>query len=1313
MSEPVTVVGIGASAGGLTPIEGFFDALPSNTGASFVVVQHLSPHHESMMAPLLNSHTDMPVAQAEDGTLIQANCVYLIPPGTELELDGRKFVVRARSNEKGDIPKPIDIFFKSLAESYEVNAVGIVLSGTGSDGTEGVGAIRNVGGLTLAQDDTASFEGMPLAAQRSGNIDAIMDPTGLAAAVRAFIDDDTRPGDGGTGEGSSLDFGETRILSHLSQLSGITFDDYKPATIHRRLHRRIGLTGNQTIEDYETVVQESHAERLQLLDDLLIDVTQFFRDRRAFNIIENEVAPRLVSEAAAQNRSVRLWIAGCSSGEEAYSIAMVFMEAAERLGATTPPVQVFATDVHPGVIERAGAGRYTDDEISGVPHSLREKYFVRGTSDWQVTPRLRTAITFATHNLLTDAPFTRIDFASCRNLLIYFKSPAQERAIGSLSFSLRLGGVLFLGSSETLGHAEGDFIAINSSWRVFSKETESRDRMFRASGSPTPTQVPTRTPIVAADHSLLRSYDAVLESVFAGALLISHRRELVHVMGDASDWLTQPSGRPTLDVLSLLRDPTMRLAVGAVLRELDAGATEATPRQLGAPEAGASSVEALMGRRIEMGSGRYMSLVHTRTAERPLQLQHPTPGMSEDVDLDQLDHLEAELAYTRESLQAALEEQETSNEELNAANEELIASNEELQSTNEELSSVNEELRTLNDEHQRRLDQVLDLTADLEELMSATEIGVVFLAEDGTIRRFNEPARDFFRVRDQDLGRAFEDVRSVFDGDVIAEGVRSAFISRQSSSRAMITQGPESRRVAVRISPYQLPRERSGVLVAVVDITDLEVADEERLLARFLKTVPAAMNAVIYDHHCRFTYRLRPFNIDGNEVDPVGMRPGEFMPMTTARQITDVHAQVLESGQPQYRVDQGEFGPYEGSPVFRVAFPIEMEGEDGVGALTLDATSFEPLVRMQRDQAILDSVLRGARGTLILIDPDLTVVAVEGVETGTPLPSAESIASWIELDSEAHLEAVHAAMSGSTTVATGRRSEDGRWQLLAYLPFNQTSTTARAAVLVRDHHDQTVVEREHIDRIARLEQELRELQNSSAADVATLAERNEDLDNFAHVAAHDLKAPIRSIRSFGELALDALSDPKEAKQHVEQVVASAKRMGALVDSLLEFAAIDRGTVEAQEIDLRDLIDDVQLDLRSEISETDAEITIELDRTRIGGSPDGIRQVITNLVHNAIKFRGAERPIVSITTRNEDGGVLIAVEDNGRGFDVGQADRLFEPFQRLHAEPTPGSGVGLAICQRIVQRHNGRIWASTDPDTGSRFSIWLPSESELE
>lgn len=1305
-SGPTIVCGIGASAGGLSPVEEFFDAMPSDTGVAFVVVQHLSPDHESMMVSLLSNHTGMEVTQAVDGAALEPNKVYLISPGTQLAIVDDVFVVSDRTNDTKEIPRPIDIFFNSIAVNYGANSIAIVLSGTGSDGTLGIKEVRRVGGITLAQDSSAAFEGMPLAAQRSGNVDSVLDPTSLAIAVDIFARTGRRPDDGPE---PMLEPEEVSILTHIASTNEIDFREYKPGTIHRRLQRRLVMSGFDSIGEYAEVLRRDADERSELIEDLFIDVTSFFRDPDAFMLIENEVMPQLAERAALEGRPIRIWTPGCATGEEAYSLTMLAMEAAERAGLPGPGVQTFATDVHSRALDTAAEGIYPADRMERVSPPRRDKFFNYADDEWTVKKHVRTAVTFAKHNLLTDAPFTRVDLVSCRNLLIYFRAPAQERAIASMGFALRHGGTLFLGSSETIGFAAPDYSTISATWRIYTKESDSIERDYRRNPPMrTDIVVPSQTRRTTTDPAILRAYDAILAEQFAAGLLIDDQRKVTYIMGGATSWVQQPPGRPTEDVLSLISDANLRLIIGAALRELETGADTATPRPLGSlyrDDEGKSL--ALLGKRLTTGGSRSSYLLYVAPPIAPVDVPvRPIPPLANSDDEAAFLVLEEELRHTRESLQSSLEEQETSNEELNAANEELIASNEELQSTNEELSSVNEELRTLNDEHQRRLDQVLELTADLEQLMSSTEIGVIFLAEDCTVRRFNEPARDYFRVRDNDLGRPFDDIVTTLTYPNLAEAIDKALEDDTRTSRAVRNTAIPDQRLVVQISRYELARHRWGVLIAIVNITELELADEHRMLG-----------AAIHD----LNYSIMIFSSAG-VVEYANPQAAQLRGLETTGDLLGTHLKDWATTDEQN------------------AFGTAVRNQTGVGRVVTDEAgkilhcfvwpfTFDGVTYVGYRQAHLEDLLhpdelehlsmasaqtRGISAQAIVAS-DGTVQSASGV-TVSQFPSNWSDAAAIVekgLDSERHLAAFASARSGETVQLRERLSVDGKhvWSIIRYAPIESDhlgiSHPPGSVLVVAFDADETGRELHDLrHQNAELQAQLVALKQSTGDDVALLAERNEDLDNFAHVAAHDLKAPVRSIRSFAEIALEELDADSPAAPHLEKVIESSSRMGGLIDSLLDFASIGRDASEPKVIDLRRVVEDLTVDLRSSIQDSNAEVSMEIDEAELVGDAEGIRQVIANLVQNSLKFSGQTPPRITIRSNSADDGIVISVEDNGIGFEADEHERLFEPFQRLHGEQ-PGSGVGLAICRRIVQRHGGRIWASSEIDRGSTFSFWIP------
>jgi len=1312
-SRPVLVCGIGASAGGLAPLEEFFDHAAHDVGIAYVVVQHLSPDHGSMMDALLSRHTAMEVQQGADGMLLRPNQVYLIPPGTEMTVFNHRLRLRDRPSHV-TVPKPIDIFFEALASEYRNRAASVIVSGTGSDGSVGIAAVRRAGGLALAQDGSASFGGMPEAAERSGFVDAMLPPMELAKAVLTFARSGRRPG--APDEERPLGAPEHEILSELASTSGIEFVQYKPATINRRMDRRAKLTGSRSLTEYAAFIQANPGELDVLLEDLLIDVTSFFRDPDFWEQLSLAVYPKIVLEAQQAGRPLRLWVAGSSTGEEVYSHAMLAMEAADALTVDRPPIQIFATDVHAGSLAAASTGIYSSARLEGVTDERRERFFESvGEDQFQVRPELRSLVTFARHNLLTDAPFTRVDMVSCRNLLIYFRNAAQDRALTSMSFALRMGGVLALGQSESPGIVESHYSPIDRSARIYRKESDTTTRNLRHSPV-LPAQVPQQRAMRGGPPSqvLIRAYDAVIQSQFGSALLINQKRELLHTIGNAQNWLAVPLGRPSLDVLQIIKSPTFRLSIGSVLRELDADGTEPVSRMVSEPglaENGEQHSALLIGQRLHVGAN-WFYLIHTEVVKEVAEVTaQRLPAAPTPEEADRLEQLEADLTYTRENLQAAIEEQETSNEELNASNEELIAANEELQSTNEELSSVNEELRTLNDEHQRRLDELLELTADLDQMMALSEIGLVFLADDGSVRRFNGPAKEYFRMRDTDVGRPFGDLASRIDYNELGNDIDQVLQTGHDVVRTVALRADPNVHLRLRVARYELPRQLPAVFVALVDISDMvALSRRARLYEAYLDQLPVVAAALgldgdhwfLHDHNTRSQIR-RP--ADSEQIDLAGL----LAPNTRDVFLHEV-TEVIETGALKFSLDSA-LGPNGLEAIRQIRFPVEIDGDVGVGVFRsfLADEHFEPDATTTEHAAAIAAVDAALVGQLIMLPTGELVEALAG-----------SSSDALGLDNE--LEAIH---------------PDDREQVQEFLdalrnPNSEQPDPIRYRVVQerrarwlqaspKPHLDgQTLIIGIDIDetmtKITKLNRDLAEVrhvaQNAIEAGDAReidLAERTADLDSFAHVAAHDLKSPLRTIQSFSEIALKELPETEPASAHLHRVVGAAKRMNALVDSLMAYAGVGRETPVLETIDLDALVASVEIDLRAETEAAGATI-LRSELGHVSGNPDGLRQVVANLISNSLKYCADRAPVIEIeSTRDEDHGVTITLTDNGIGFPIEHAERIFEPFQRLHtASEFEGSGVGLAICKRVVERHGGRIWATSDGD-GSVFSVRLPGD----
>ena len=830
------VVGIGASAGGLEALEALFENLAPNTGAAYVVITHLSPDFKSIMDELLARRTEMPVHVVNDGETLTANCVYVIPPGKDMIVQSGRLFLSDRTVH-GHPSLPIDLFFGSLAREYGKRAAAVILSGTGADGARGAKALHEAGGLVIAQSvDTARFDGMPRAAAETGAVDLVLAPESIGAALaeRLMLGDvsphDT-PADIREGEGRIL----TRILELVLGGANVDFSEYKKTTVLRRIARRMQNAGLATLIDYLDELERNPGEARALANDLLIVVTEFFRDPGAWDVIASQVVPEILADPA-EDRPIRIWIPGVATGQEAYSIAMLLREAADANG-RDPRVQIFATDVNPLALEKAAAGVYTEHEMANVSPERREHFFApTEEGQWQVGPEIRNWIVFAPHNMLRDPPFINTDLISCRNALIYFEPSAQQKALSLFHFSLAPAGFLLLGPSESIGDDGGRFAPLDSKWRLFRKRQAdrreattvsdliSRNRWTVEGGTrrrPAPFS-PTRAPNASALQTVLDLYAPP-------GLLIGRDRELLHVVGAGRDYLEPPQAGPfTQDVVKLAKEALRIPLATGIERALRSGEevifTSSNPQR--AEGDGAEMVFRIHPIRAEESGPPDRLFISFGAAPA----KSGAAAQIESVNFDRLAeqriaYLEDALRAERENLQSMLEQLETSNEELQSTNEELMTANEELQSTNEELHSVNEELYTVNAEYERKNEELTQLSKDVTSLLQATGVGVVFVDRGLLVRRFTPTATRVVNLIPGDEGRHLSHITHRLSGFDLC-----AWLDRAMAAGDLLE---EERRAeggsvwTVRAAPVKDGRAVSGAVVSLIEVTHLALAEAE------------------------------------------------------------------------------------------------------------------------------------------------------------------------------------------------------------------------------------------------------------------------------------------------------------------------------------------------------------------------------------------------------------------------------------------------------------------------------------------------------
>ncbi|MCA9124054.1 MAG: PAS domain-containing protein [Planctomycetaceae bacterium] len=900
------IVGVGASAGGLEALETLFDHVPEKSGMAFVVVQHLSPDFRSMMDELLSRHTRMAIHRVEDGMRVEPDSVYLIPPKKEMIIQDGQLLLSDKDPKLG-LSLPIDTFLRSLAQDAGDRAIAVILSGTGSDGSRGVKAIHDAGGLVIVQsEESARFDGMPKAALETGIVDLIVPPDQMAGAISRFATIGIAGVKAQESEISapSLPDAMNAIFQQLRLEYGIDFSWYKTSTVSRRIERRLQMLRVHDLDEYVERLRTDARELNQLYKDLLIGVTKFFRDPQAFDVIGDEVLPSLLNRIP-DGGEARLWIAGCGTGEEAYSLAILVQEQLERLRRPIE-VKIFATDVHRASLDFARAAVYARDALSELDPQRIERYFVKSGHNYQVSADLRKLIVFAPHNVIKDAPFTKIDLISCRNLLIYLEPLAQQKVLSLFHFAMNTGGTLFLGSSESPADLSDEFEPVDRHWKIYRKRRDVRLRtnlplasLPDLRGLRADNARRLRPPQFDVDQQVLAAYAALVDEHGPPSFLVDDRHQLVYSFPGASTFLQPRDGEPSSNILDLVA-PELRVAI--------AGAMQRSTRQ--------HRTVTFTGVRIETGiaAARQVRLVVKPLNEKDndrsfflisLFLVEPESSESassnrEPVDMNEVsrervDLLENDLRHTRENLQATIEELEASNEELQATNEELVASNEELQSTNEELHSVNEELYTVNAEHQKKIDELIELTDDMDNLFHATDIGTIFLDERLCIRKFTPNAARNFQILPQDTGRRidsfthnllypelFHDIRQVASGDT--PGVQ----------RDVVDSGGTW--YFVRILPYRSQKDAGGVLMSLIDISALKATQHE-LHAAYDALNSSLNGTVIANFDWEIQYSNPAFSRMFGLAEPVtlkGRRLSQLFLAENVRRMTEICSNLDE-----------------------------------------------------------------------------------------------------------------------------------------------------------------------------------------------------------------------------------------------------------------------------------------------------------------------------------------------------------------------------------------------------------------------------------
>ncbi|MFP4588122.1 MAG: chemotaxis protein CheB [Desulfohalobiaceae bacterium] len=830
------VVGLGASAGGLEALKTFFSSVPRDSGLAYIVLVHLSPKQPSMMPQLLQKVTQLEVLAAEDGAVLQPDQVYVVPPHKEVCLyEGRIQLLDPVDQHSSLL---IDFFFRALALDRGSQAAAVILSGTGSDGTVGLKEIKSAEGLVLAQsEESAKYPGMPRSAIDTGQVDAVLPPEEMPENLLRYFSLSPALAQKPPEPRDEQDW-LPKIFALLRLQLGHDFSAYKQSTILRRIQRRMVLNQISSHLQYVRFLRESQAEVQALFRDLLIGVTNFFRDPKSFEVLKAKFLPQLIQDLE-DSGSLRVWVPGCSSGEEVYSLAMIILECLDDMNKRLN-LQIFATDIDKEAIERARKAEYPASIRADVSQERLDRFFLQEGELYRVRKVVRDCVVFSTQDVLKDPPFSRLHLLCCRNLLIYLSSDAQKKLLPLFHYTLLPGGVLMLGSSETVGGFTNLFQCLDSAWKIYRRREIPKSMQQYIEF---PTGIPAEAAAAENGQKTLQvsqvnlkrlTRRAILARFAPPAVLVDRKGTILHVEGKTGKFLEPPSGPPSQNILDMAREG-LRIELSSALRRAVATTQE------------------VVSRGVQVRINGYLQTInlYVRPLQRPKDLAgnllvafeevlQQSGSETEETDTascyvdSRISELEQELQNTKETLHTTIEELESSNEELKSTNEELQSSNEELQSTNEELESskeelqsLNEELQTVNSELQSKVEDLTAVQDDINNLLSSTEIAIVFVDQNLRIKRFSREAAQVISLIDSDVGRPLEHQASKLNYGQMIQDLRQVLDTLVPLEREVQT--IEGKWYMMRIMPYRTRQDRiQGAVLTFRDV-DAQKKAQERL----------------------------------------------------------------------------------------------------------------------------------------------------------------------------------------------------------------------------------------------------------------------------------------------------------------------------------------------------------------------------------------------------------------------------------------------------------------------------------------------------
>jgi two-component system CheB/CheR fusion protein len=1326
------VVGIGASAGSLDAIQTLFDHVPVDTGMAFIIVQHLSPDFKSLMPELLSKHTSMPIYTAEDKQTIKPNCIYLNQRNKNLHIKGTELYLLDRG-PKHNLNLPIDIFFHTLGEEYKERSIGVVLSGTGSDGSRGIHTIKEWGGTILVQDPiSAQFDGMPNSAIATNLTDYILDPEKIAEVFfRTPINRNllTKILTVNTSDEVLI----TSVFTIIYKFSGVDFREYKKNTLIRRLEKRMHINNIEHLFDYVTFLSSNVDEKQALKEDFLIGVTRFFRDTEAFSRLKTLVIPE-ICKAKNKSETIRVWIAGCSTGEEVYSIA-ILIDDYIKSNKLNIDFKIFATDIDPKALSVAGIGVYNINIVNEIEKYYLDQYFLKIGDKIQIIKRIREKIVFSNHNLIKDPPFIRMDLISCRNLLIYFDNKIQKKIMLNFQFALNRFSYLFLGNSESLGPASKYFKTIDVKWKIFQNISETKqiptqsNRLERAATISYKNPVSTiNIPKSKYKENPELIFHKYLSKKFSPAsIFIDQNFNILFIKGDAGKRLSHNEGVFQNNLLKIVNADIAGIIRSGV-RRLEIENKDVVIKDIVNENNGENFSFDLKFHKPDVGddlNGCYLIEFTSDVALKPKD-----PVLIKNINIDEvsnerLEDLENELKIVKTELQNTVEELETSNEELQSSNEELMASNEELQSTNEELQSVNEELYTVNSEMQEKNKELTNLSNDVTNLLDNTEIATLFLDTNLRIRKFTPALKEVFNLHETDYGRTLSSFTSNFFEETRAGIIEdSQLVLDKLTTIEKELRDKNRNHYLFRASPFVTSDKKiNGIVITLNNINKLKETQKDLKVSELkYKNLFEHLNEGFLHGRIITDENGKPIDwiyIDANPAfekliglerkDFVGNRLMDILPyiqddptywISTFGEtaISDKEQYIKEYSTKEGRHYQVHlFSPAKGE--FAATFADITELKNKKEAL---AVSEAELTRAQEITHVgswyLDLLNNKVRWTSELYK-------IYGFDPELPLPDYPehkklfTKPSWGVLSTAVESARVKGTPYQLELEMIRGNGEKGWMYAMGEAVKNEQGNIIALKGAVQDITQQKLYETELIK--ARKD-----------AEVANI-HKNYFLANMSH----EIRTPMNGVIGFAELLKNDNLTKTERLKYLEIIDGSSKQLLNLIDDIIDIAKIESNeiTMIYKECHISKLIKNLEITYnRLKIVKNKKDIVIKsyvpkaLESLVIITDYQRLQQVISNLLNNALKF--SEKGEISFGFSVEEDNLKFFVKDEGIGIEKSKHKEVFERFKQINYDNSAkygGTGLGLSISRGIITLFGGYIELTSELNKGTRFDFTIP------